>query len=37
MIGGHDTTATTIAMACYELSKHPDKEARLVEEIQRFG
>lgn len=34
---GHDTTATTIAWAMWELSQHPEALARLRSELQQHG
>ena len=34
---GHDTTATTVAMACYLLTKNRKAEAKVQEEIRKFG
>ncbi|CAO3620404.1 unnamed protein product [Mucor fragilis] len=33
LIAGHDTTANTLAWALYELSRHPDVKAKLLQEI----
>lgn len=33
IIAGHDTTATTIAWLLYELSRHPEDQAKVREEI----
>ncbi len=37
LFAGHDTTATTIAFAIYELSRHPEAEAKVVQEIRVGG
>ena len=36
LIAGYDTTATTLAFACYQLAKHPQVQDRLREEIDRI-
>lgn len=35
LFAGHDTTATTVSFTVYEISQHPDVEAKLLEEIDR--
>ena len=35
MIAGYDTTATTLSFASYLLSKHPEEQARLQDEIDQ--
>jgi cytochrome P450 len=37
LIAGHDTTANTLAYVLYELSRHPDIEARVLQEIANAG
>jgi cytochrome P450/NADPH-cytochrome P450 reductase len=37
LIAGHDTTANTLAYTLYELSRHPDVEAKLLQEIANAG
>ena len=36
LIAGYDTTATTLAYACYQLAKHPQVQDKLREEIDRI-
>lgn len=33
LIAGHDTTANTLAWALYELARHPDIQAKVLQEI----
>lgn len=35
VVAGHETTTVAIAWACYELCRHPEVMARLVDEIDR--
>ncbi|GAB4814430.1 hypothetical protein N2152v2_001476 [Parachlorella kessleri] len=35
--GGYETTAAALATSVYELSRHPDKEAKLLAEVDAFG
>ena len=35
MVAGYDTTATTLSFASYLLSKHPDEQQRLQDEIDQ--
>lgn len=37
LIAGHDTTANTLAWALYELSRHPDVEQKMLQEIVNVG
>ena len=37
LLAGHETTALTITFGLYELSRHPQHEARLREELAQFG
>ncbi|KAI9302317.1 cytochrome P450, partial [Cunninghamella echinulata] len=37
LIAGHDTTANTLAWALYEINRHPDVQARLLQEIANAG
>ncbi|KAI7871877.1 cytochrome P450 [Spinellus fusiger] len=37
LIAGHDTTANTLAWLIYELSQHPDIEAKVLQEISNVG
>lgn len=34
MIAGHETSASTVAWAMYELSRHPEFQAKVREEIK---
>jgi cytochrome P450 len=34
MVAGHDTTSATLVWAFYELSRHPEVQAKLREEIK---
>lgn len=34
MLAGHETTASTVTFALYELAKHPDIQNELREEIK---
>lgn len=35
MIAGHETTATTLAWIVHEISKHPEFQAQVREEIKK--
>lgn len=35
ILGGIDTTATVVATVMYQLAKHPDKQMKLQEELER--
>ncbi|KAI7896669.1 cytochrome P450 [Mucor mucedo] len=37
LIAGHDTTANTLAWALYELSRHPEIQAKILQEIANVG
>ncbi|KAI7880495.1 cytochrome P450 [Mucor mucedo] len=37
LIAGHDTTANTLAWVLYELSRHPDIQAKVLQEISNAG
>ncbi|KAL0096479.1 cytochrome P450 [Phycomyces blakesleeanus] len=37
LIAGHDTTANTVAWALYEISRSPEVEAKIVQEIVNAG
>ncbi|ORY94519.1 cytochrome P450 [Syncephalastrum racemosum] len=37
LIAGHDTTANMLAWTLYEISRHPEVEARLLQEIANLG
>ena len=37
MIAGHDTTATTLAYALWELGRHPDIQRRVAREVAALG
>jgi cytochrome P450/NADPH-cytochrome P450 reductase len=37
LIAGHDTTANTLAWTLYELSRHPDVQAKVLQEISNAG
>jgi cytochrome P450 len=37
LVAGHETTATALSWAVERLTRHPDKLARLVEEVQAGG
>ena len=37
MLGGHDTTATTLAYALWALGRHPDLQDRLAAEVTDIG
>ncbi|KAF7720877.1 hypothetical protein EC973_005878 [Apophysomyces ossiformis] len=37
LIAGHDTTANTLAWTLYELSRNPDIEAKVLQEIANCG
>ncbi|KAI9323171.1 cytochrome P450 [Dichotomocladium elegans] len=37
LIAGHDTTANTLAWTLYELSRHPEIEAKVLQEIVNVG
>jgi cytochrome P450 len=37
LIAGHDTTANTLSYVLYELSRHPDIEANILQEIADAG
>ncbi|KAJ8661380.1 hypothetical protein O0I10_002646 [Lichtheimia ornata] len=37
LIAGHDTTANTLAWTLYELTRHPEVEQRLLQEIADVG
>jgi cytochrome P450 len=37
LVAGHETTATALSWAVERLTRHPDKLARLVEEVQAEG
>lgn len=37
LIAGHDTTANTLAWTLYELSRNPDVEAKVLQEIANVG
>ncbi|KAI8149550.1 cytochrome P450 [Fennellomyces sp. T-0311] len=37
LIAGHDTTANTLSWCLYELSRHPDIEAKMLQEISNTG
>ena len=34
LIAGYDTTGSTLAFVCYQLSKNPDVQSKLREEVQ---
>ncbi|KAH9896523.1 cytochrome P450 [Cubamyces lactineus] len=36
IVAGHETTSQTLAFTLYELSRHPDKQQRLREELDEF-
>ena len=35
-LAGHETTASTLSWLLYELSKHPEYQAKMREEIRAF-
>jgi cytochrome P450 len=37
IVAGHETTATTLNWAWYLISRHPEVEARLEQEIERYS
>ncbi|ORX53232.1 cytochrome P450 [Hesseltinella vesiculosa] len=37
LIAGHDTTANTLAWLFYELARHPDVQAKVLQEIANVG
>ena len=37
MVAGHDTTATTLAYALWQLGRHPELQARVAEEAASVG
>lgn len=37
MVAGHDTTATTLTYALWQLGRHPDLQDRVAAEVARFG
>jgi cytochrome P450 len=37
MVAGHDTTATTITYALWQLGRHPDLQVRALEEVAALG
>ncbi|KAI8097025.1 cytochrome P450 [Halteromyces radiatus] len=37
LIAGHDTTANTLAWVLYEISRNPDVEAKILQEIANTG
>ena len=37
MLAGHETTATTLAFAIYEVARNKDIEEELIKEVDKFG
>ncbi len=37
LVAGYDTTGTTLAFACYQLSKYPEIQERLRKEVEEVA